>query len=381
MKQILIFLGILFLTVPTTIQAQDTGWQITVFDFAGSRVVVLTEDGISQEFPVPKFAEFDTAYAPVLSPDGKLLAFVGQNNNEDGQPEAVHVYIADLENGTCCQQMPDPLEEGADIVYLGPFSPDSTQIAATVSRIYTQTESLTFPIAVVAFDVRAGEVAAVLPDNSMMDGSVAIFGAWDKNGLQIAPGCLACEGPSDATFQYWDVETGEISEPETYVNFAQDVLPATGEAVAAIEEKDFPVIQDDALISPGTIVAYYADRTEATSIIYRAEELIGRAAWVLNGDAILITLVNADFSSSTQAVLLYRDGRQQILDLPVDGFVLSGTQDGWLLFEPDKKQVFHYQVGESGEVSSRLIADFDSYLRVLQSPVLLPSHEGFSAVQ
>ncbi|KAB2855842.1 MAG: hypothetical protein F9K46_15010, partial [Anaerolineae bacterium] len=203
--------------------AQES-WEAILFNSNTFTVSTLTPQGITSQFTLPKpnvpQASF---YSPVLSPDHSKLAFLGNYTRADGVTYQNSIFVADLVSQTCCIELIDPLNSVMDGAIIGPFSPDSSQIATTLFSTQAMMGTADIPAVLTTFDVNTGIVTGNKSVNDLYPDYVtgmsvpvesAVFGAWKEDGLRVAASCLNCYiGVIEGLYQVWDPAAGTLSEP------------------------------------------------------------------------------------------------------------------------------------------------------------------------
>src|SRR5690606_12295885 len=85
--------------------------------------------------------------------------------------------------------------------------------------------------------------------------------------------------------------------------------------------------------------------------------------WVMDGRAYLLHNWN-----EPTATLVYRDGTEQVVDLPADVHVISGTPDGWLM-QRNEETLFQFQVSD-GEINVTEYPEITGRITLLDAPLL-----------
>jgi hypothetical protein len=364
-----------------TTQAQDSpAWEVTFFNGGSATLMTLTPNGISSEIVIPEVLNFQgSVYGAKLSPDRTKLAFTGSRTLEDGTYRT-SVYVADLAAGTCCLELVDPLNSAMDGATMGPFSPDSSQIAVALFSSKTLMGEADVTALISTFDVNTGIVTANKSVNDLYPDYVtqmqvpvdsATFGEWRADGVRVAATCLNCYiGVIEGLYQVWEPVANTLSDPiePFHAIFPRRELPGTGESIQAIFDEAYPA--SGAFYPEGVppnVIRYFSDATQAEGqVLYQHPTPLplNLAQWVLNGQAVLVTYYNFALQEGFEvplpttlagAELIFRDGT--ILPVPMtdQDFFLTGTPDGWLTRNYETNDVTHYQVLD-GVVTTNVIA-------------------------
>lgn len=322
------------------LHAQDAAWTALIYN--GAQIQVLTADGLVEPLPIPAEAQNIRPYHSLgsisLSPDRAYLVFSDSQGAGGGNIPDATLSIADLTGQTCCLRVESPLAASADTIIVGPFSPDGTQVAVIFASVYSG--ALESRLAVV--DVATGTVVNSV---SMLDqfGDLGLFfKGWTEAGIEGALTCLACGGALDGYTLIWDPQTGTVTRDAHYFNHAGSRLGNTGEYVIPARDESLPVSAADGMIPPQNVIRYLPDgRPQNATLLYHdpANLTIGGVAWVLDGEAYLLTSWE-----NTDAVLVYRDGRTQVLTMPGPGQVLDGLPNGWIWFSYADNSLSAYQL-------------------------------------
>jgi hypothetical protein len=367
---------------PSTSQAQNPAdnntWQIWLFNTASDHLVVMSPAGIIEDIDLVDFTGFESKLIqrPFRSPDGLTLAFEVRLTPDNISSGSAGIYLANLETQDCCHQLTDPENPEFDGFHRGPFSPDGTQL---VVSMWATGVDITPIVAV--FDLTSGDILHRLPldelnfqpflENERYE--AAVFNEWSADGIRIGGSCTNC--PASLIFfdhtQIWNPETDELSGSVTVVTDPNSVL-ATGELIITTFDEDLPggdqppigIGEGVGTIFPNNIVRYYTDHTRSTSeVIFNRPEppMIQSAHWVVNGEYVLAFYDYVPQSSDLRrAMLLDRDGGQQMLEFFFDDEFLAPTPDGWLMCHYDGEQthILHHQ-SIDGSYIPNSIATFD----------------------
>lgn len=352
-------LSALLLAVPGTTGAQPPApWEITLFDPGSGSVTLVTSGGIFQQAIFPNIPSLGSnVWRAQITPDGHYLVF---NTYQDTGGQ--NIYVADLQTQTCCRQLDDPLNAGLDVDWLGPISPDGTQVVVSSSStsIFTGNGEINFIPLVTVFDIATGNVLNAMAVADLVadyPAPIAQFGDWKADGIRLVAGCMACEGVWQGSWQIWDPDTNTLSAPLEPFDVNRAELPATGEFVMGTENSAFPVSGAfQAYFPPANVVEYYGNASANPQVIYHrsTDPYIVRSAWIADGQAILV-IHAGPFEmdpngfpmpgANGPAFVIFRDGTQVPVPDPFTsrGF-LTGTPDGWLAQDWDTGQITYYQL-------------------------------------
>lgn len=326
--------------------AQDAGWQVVFLETEG-RLLYVTADGITREVVLPGLADLGATQNARLSPDGTRL-LVAANN-----AEGAGLYVADVAGETCCTRLFSPTPIAADIVQIGPFSPDGSQVATIHSTVSGDEGGQSGTV--VIYDLLSGEIVHTLstldlPDSTPQSLS-AFLGQWTDAGIEIAAATLGADQAARVNFSLWNPADNTIS-PDAGIYEAFGVeWPPTNEVIVAERDENYPT--GDTL--QNNVIRYYADSTqnEEPVMIYARAGLF-EVNWIIGGDALYIRHVPEDVT-----YLLLRDGSLGQIEVSPEATYLSATPDGWLLRDADA--ILHYQLTpdvlntfELGRASGRL---------------------------
>lgn len=363
---------LILILLPSASQAQTpTGsdeWQVWLYDSQSDQLYAVSPNGITDSIDLAEYSGFaaDQIQRPIVSPDSHTLAFEIPLNVDTYGTGVAGIYLADIETQDCCRQLSDPNNPEFIGYYRGPFSPDGTQLVASM---WTDSGQLTPEVAV--FEVASGNIIHRLPitelsfqtifeDDSFVE--AAVFNEWSTDGIRIGGTCRSC--PASLIFfdhtQIWNPETNELSDPVTVITDPLSVL-ATGELIDSTFDESFPggdqppigIGEGVGTIYPANIVRYYPDHTQTPSeVIFNRPEppMIESVHWVANGRSMLVFL-NPDLSSEIRrAVLVDRNGGQQTTEFFFDDTFIAPTPDGWLMCHFDGEQIYilHHQQTDNG---------------------------------
>ena len=330
MRYRLLMLSLLFLLGINTLTAQESSWEVVVYDPAQDTIVTLTAEGIQDTVSLDFLNQTPTHLS--LSDDGRYLA---------GTAGGIVGFVADLQEQTTLSlfnNSPDfyqrTLNGGRNLVLtVGPFREDSQAI---VFGYILDTPP----------NLRSGMFIYDIPSQSitqdiMLDGDFPVtFGDWKAGDIEVGNiGCYNCDQPHKGVYAIWDVNARAYWQSER--PFGAGVLSATGEDVywdyVALDEDRLYYVQTAYLSGTGTVarLPVYVDMPQP-----RVSELPFRTSpyWVWNGEAFLDNRLTIE---PREWRLFLRDGTWQTLDVPSGSRFLTGTSDGWLMWHPDGS-VYHY---------------------------------------
>lgn len=361
--------------------AQDApAWEVVLFNGNNLAVSTLTPQGITNQFTLPNPGLFEGyAYRSALSPDRTKLAFLGSYTREDGVTYQTSVFVADLVNQTCCIELTDPLNSVMDGADIGPFSPDSTQIAVTLFSSQDLMGTAEIPALFSTFDVNTGILTANKSVNDLYPEYVtsmsvpvesAIFGAWRADGLRVAATCLNCYiGVIEGLYQIWDPITGTLSDPVEPFDmiFRRHELAGTGESIAGVYDDSYPAsgaVYPEGI--PPNVVFYYADpyQAEGQLLFQHPDALpLGMTEWVADGQAVLVSYYNFGImegfdlplpTTLAGTELIFRDGTRLAAPMTDKEGFMTGTPDGWLTRNYETNEVLYYQVANGAVTMTSL---------------------------
>lgn len=379
-----LLIALMTASFPRTNAQDSPAWEITLFNGNYLTVVTLTPQGIISQFSLTNTSPLQNyGYSATLSPDRTKLAFLGSYTRADGVTYQTSVFVADLITQTCCIELVDPLNSVMDAATLGPFSPDSTQIAVALFSSQDAAGTADIPALITTFDVNTGIVTAnksvddLYPDyitSMAVPVQSAIFGTWRDDGVRVAATCVACYiGVIQGLYQIWDPVTGTLSDPiEPFdMIFRRQALAGTGESIAAVYNDSYPAsgaVYPEGL--PPNVVFYYSDPSQAEGqLLFQHPDALplNLAEWVADGQAVLVSYYNFGVMEGFElplpttlagAELLFRDGTRLAAPITEDEAFLAGTPDGWLMRNYQTSEVTHYQL-TGGSITSRVIAILD----------------------
>jgi hypothetical protein len=354
-------------------------------DLSGQLDVISLDDGSLTTIALPPdwLSEGSRISAIAVSPDHRYLV---ANTQLVGTDTANPLMIYDLESGNCCVTVPDPVEDVAAIT-LGGFSPDGAQFSAAWIGFVSR-DTYEFVGGMMTVDVASGQIVHSVSSadvsaalNEEFPSPWAFLGGWEEDGIRFVPNCFACEGVFEGEWLIWNPETNTFttSSGEYFNVIFGDLLPATSEMLLAAQNPQFPMNNEPSYLPIPNVILYVHDRPLPRSfepsdapVIFadpNRADLTGGAHWVLDGEAALITPSESDVWT-----LLYRDGTQQTVNVPVNSEFLVGTPNGWLSLnnEPGGRVITLYTVDGAPPVGTRIgspLAEAE-YLRLLDAPAL-----------
>jgi hypothetical protein len=363
MRWLLLFL-ILVLALP--VQAQPDDWELLFYDL--QQISVLTSDGIVDQIPVPAGAQGITPFTGLrhmrLAPDRQHLAFVQRQGSSEGGVPLATVAVADLEAQTCCVTLPVPDGMQPDSTTVGPFSPDGTQIAINYAQVYSPVEAA--PVLVI-IDLETQTIVQTLDLWQTFQNQGVFMHDWTAAGITLFPTCLACGGAVEGYYSRWNPETGTITPDVLYFNWLGDYLDGTNNYVIPVRDESRPVSHDDGMFPPANTLEYVADGNPAsgTVVYFDPDRLdLPYPRWVQGGAAYLLH----NWGEPT-ALLVGRDGTEQVIELPHDLHFVAATPDGWLM-QQNESDLYHFQVTANQQVTSTVWEDISGSVTILETPAV-----------
>jgi hypothetical protein len=365
-----LLIACLFAIPARTTTAQNSGWQIALFDTETATLYYVTEAGVETGPTFPQMMDSNYIAGVQLSPDGRWLAINVSTPSSEGL-EQYDVYIADVANNTCCTQMIDPLNSGLTLRLMGPFSPDSSQIAIYMGRMMSSPDQPA-PINLVSvFDIASGIPAAAIDVHNLdINAPAVMFGDWKGDGIRLAPSCWGCEPPIEGTYSIWAPESNKLVPSTERFDMLMDVLPATGEGIKAVQNLDYPESGlPGGILPPANVVEYYGTgpTLDPGQVIYAnpTNHYIMDASWVADGSAVLVQLggpIQYDpaggspmaTTEGAEAYVLFRDGSMIPAPDP-NGYIVTGTPDGWI--SVSDQVVSYHRLTEAGTIETTTLLD------------------------
>jgi len=348
--------------------AQDdvSAWEVTLLhaDSGHYQLLTVTAEGIHQQTPLPDGFALGQAGAR-LSPDGRYLV-----TNQDNAP---FLLVADLDAGTCCKEIPFN-DTVMDVVTLGGFNPEGTQIA--VSYLLDEPAMDLFVTRLMAIDVTTGETVAqfeTTPDT--LEGGVLPYQQlleWREDGVTFYESCIMCvEETSNQVLQVWNPDTNDIRYTEEAWDGAGDTLPLTGERLQAVNSGIYP-IPDNQDIRTYTRIANVVTLSgrrapEGSAVVYYdfANSDLLTVRWVADGNAFLVFPYASATGSATTLVVPGASPQPQLFWIQD---YLAATPGGWLVRE--QESLVHFIVGEDSSVTQQALGDFPGGLSVVRATPL-----------
>ncbi|MBN1201818.1 MAG: SH3 domain-containing protein [Anaerolineae bacterium] len=352
-------------------QADPAAWEVLLLETSFMRVLQVTADGVQPLLDIPAIHMSGGITRIRATPDRRFVLF------EWSRPAAGNlliseIYVADISAGICCRQLEDPLNTALTVDWLGPISPDGTQVAISAgSQSIVNGEQQMTPL-VQVFDIETGLMAAsmtIAELQSEFSPPAAAFGAWKADGIRVMPSCIGCEGVWQGHYQIWNPVTGTLSPPQEPFDAFRETLSATGEQLKDTEDWAFPTsgaLTND--FPAPNVVQYYADAYAPGQIIFFDPNslYIEHVEWVWDGNAIVISLYgppvfrsdgSPGFNWLGPKVALLRNGQQIELNKQLNGSFLVGTPDGWLGIDHEADTLIHNQILSDGSLTSTVIGN------------------------
>ncbi len=370
-KRFFFVLGLIALSLISVLSsagAQGVDWQVTVFNGETSTFYTITASGIQPGPVLPGAQNFQQIYGMRVSPDGIFAVFNGTMSDTD--PGGA--YIANLASGACCVKLQDPAQPGMQPTFIGPFSPDGSQIAVSLLDNSSLGQSQTPNAAIVVFDLASGSIIASTPLSSIQPqesyAAAAAFGEWKADGIRVVPSCWGCEGVWNGSYSIWNPTANTMSAPVEPFDIFLDKLPVTGETLKSAANDVYP--QSGApggYFPPANVVEYSAGVNQPEQVIYFNENnpYVASARWVYDGRAILVQLAGpaASYADNPfvneepgEAYLLFRDGRQVTAPSGL-GSVMIGTPDGWIALDWNTNTLSRVQIDDNGNSQVTLLGN------------------------
>lgn len=362
MLKLLVVIGLLVMVIVPTM-AQDTAeWDVLLYDDA--QILVVTADGMSDSIALPEAAQNiqrgNSPYNMALSPNRQYFAFVTEVSSSTAIDATLH--IADLDNQTCCIEVESPLAQ-PEVINLGVFSPDGTQVMVTfLNAYYRESESV-----IAILDIATGEIVTTLDPWAALNAPAVFPLWWDENGISFIPTCYPCGAGPIGAYQVWNPVTGDIIPNAGEIAGFGDTLPVTGEIVRAAQDTDYPTATDvDVMVGPFNVIEYVSgEGADATIGYYNPQNLnLMSPRWVIDGHAYLI-----DDQFAQSGTLVYRDGTTEALTYDDTQLFIVGTPDGWLAQRYATGELLYYQL-RGGELVTHNLGQHDQTITVLAAPEL-----------
>ena len=341
---------------------QAPSWEVHFLEIPTGRVLSIGPDGMTTRAELPEIADFSVISDAAITPDGVNLVFGGFRTEEAG------IYIASLQEGTCCTKLPDIIPTGADFVELGDFSPDGTRVAAVHSRVNFNAEGDSLAGFVVTYDLATQALGSFIPTSAFPGDTEPLLGAylgrWYAHGIEVVATCMACDRPTQGSFAIWNPEADSITPDNSIYLGDGHTLRSTGETVRAARDPIYPTGQG--LL--GNVVSYYPTTAAGQIpfvIYYHAEyPMISSVNWIHNGESLLIAHAGTDV-----ATILRRDGGRAEYTIPLQNQFVATTPNGWLA--RNESELISYTV-QDGELSEDILGGVQGTLVQVASTPMIP---------
>lgn len=365
-RAIFVLITGLMLALPGMARAQgpEPAWRVTLLDLTTGALSHVTPLGVEPGPVISPIATYEYLPDAILTPDGRYFIYQAYTPATSGSETTV--FVADLATGDCCRELQHPSYPQMSINWLGPLSPDGTQIVLSMADAMSVYGNQPNVSQVAVFDVASGALVASLPTANLTadyPAPAAHIGGWEADGIRLTPTCIACEGVWRGQYQIWNPVSGTLSDPTEPFDIFLRELPATGEFIAAVEDTSFPTSGLPGGYFPvANIVGYFTapDASPQPVFFDPLNKVVIDARWVYDGNAVVVTqggpLVIDEFgypgsAEGGDAFLLFRDG-QQVPLVPDAANVLHGTPDGWLSYDEDTGALGYHRVQPGGIVES-----------------------------
>jgi len=202
------------------------------------------------------------------------------------------------------------------------------------------------------------------------------LGDWKADGVRWVPSCYACEGIIESPWYIWNPVTNTVSQSTSeYFSIFGDTLEETGELLVTANNPAYPQSEQIGMLPPANVVEWYA-----TGVPPAPEERMANAALapVVYFDPNNLELQTARFIVDGQAfitlgtelapraVAVFRNGGQELVDVPVSESFVAGTLDGFLT-QDSSNWVIYYQYN-NGTWTRIPLEQFTSPVRAADSP-------------
>ncbi len=317
-----LILSLLFLLGMNTLTAQESAWEVVVYDPTQDAMLTLTAGGV-QETVSLDFLNWTPTHLS-LSHDGRYLV---------GTAGGIVGLVADLHEQTnlsLFNNSPDffqrTLNGGRNLnLIVGPFREDSQAVAmGYIVDILGSPRSGMF-----IYDIESKSITLDI----VLDGDFPVtFGEWKAGEIEVGNiQCYNCDQPHSGVYNIWDANARAYWQSER--PFGTGVLSSTGEHLywdyTALDEDRLYYVQTAYLSGTGTVarLPVYVDMPIPSDSPFRTSP-----HWVWNGEAFLDNRLTIE---PREWRLFLRDGTWRSLNVPSGSRFLTGTVDGWLMWHSD----------------------------------------------
>jgi hypothetical protein len=342
---------LLFIVSPIYSQS-PASWEAYLYDINAQSIVVVRPTGSEPVFQIASDTTLEYAWLNhhiAISPDHRFVAV--------GSPGKHPVVVFhDIQQQTEFTTTIPTSDFSTLYQYVGAFSPDGTRFAFS----YTGTSDEIYAGQLVIVDL-IGTPGAVLQTITETEQPYfyPVSLDWRDEGIYYYPVAFGDAMPFGEML-LWNPITNVITQTERlHVDGYGDTLELTGEMVNISYNDSFA-----AEISPfpANIIEYRPQPlvSEIPTIAYHNPNHLSLPypRWVLDGQAFL--LYDQTLGSGW---LVYRNGQILDISLPIDYEFLTGTPDGWLMFDPAGFGIYHYRFGANGLEFSQIATS--------QGPIIL----------
>lgn len=333
--------------------------------YTGEEIMRITPDGIGEPIALPEDAQGivygNTFYNMTLTPDERYFVFAREENN--GQGFTAHVYIADLQEGTCCVTVAPPEDKAWEIANIGGVSPDGKQVFINYLTAYSND----FDGLLAILDVESGEIVHSFDPYEQFNTYAAFFINWNEDGIELVPTCFPCGAWPDGPTTLWNPETDAITNDYGYsVSLLGSVL-GNGEILMEKQNEDYPIGNADVMVGPFNVVELSTlENPEQGEVIYHNPDNLNiiDPEWIMDGQAYII---QQQFGE--KATIVWRDGSENNLTYTTGSIFIAGMPDGWLMTNFAGTQLYQYQWVD-GAAQVTLLGEFENPVKLLAKPVL-----------
>lgn len=396
LKRFLLIVSLVLVIVilaPTSVTAQDDAWAILIMDASTGDLYRVTPTAIQPALTVSTSTPLYRVNEAQLSPDGSKVLFQAAL---DQNYSTVGVYLADLQTSTCCQPLAFPGSAELNFAMLAGFSPDGTQMAVSFGK--QGDPAIGMEPRLVVFDVASGTVQAELVASRVVDANntfppgVIAVGGWTPQGIEVTPGCVGCEGVWSGDYRLWDPATDALSAPSVPFDIFWTPMPGDGPLMNATANAAYPGSGiPQAFFAPANVVELRDTLDAPSQVVYFNTQAlyIGRAAWVLDGQGILVGMggdlyydeFNNVASQEGDSMLVLRGGQQVPIEGEVAARVIAATSDGWLSSTYNDPTITHYAYDlASGQLSIQTLGNIPNGLVVGRLTPHTPPTGTFSTI-